>query len=443
MLQNIGIQNPVMGRGMEMVQIDYQYLRPEKAKMLKKWCDESVEVREDPSVWQGKNATILPLRREPGSGLLFGKGGVVDEQGNYVTLSAIERRVEGAYPVENPEFRDEKVVYCGYLVNHWGHFLIEGVTRLWYFLENDTTVDKYVFFVDEKEEREIRGNYREFLELLKIWDKLEIINRPVTYREVIVPELGIYTRTAYTPKLLRVFDAIADNVVTDPNWEKPEKIYFSRSMFKKGQQFEFGFDALDNFFEKNGYTILYPERVPLSRMIAYIRNAKVVASLSGSLPHNMLFANQGQTVEIIERLVISDDNQTDVNRMRELNVVYVDANIPIYTIDFVGPFVMGYTPELERFAADRGYAPPDEKYLTRKHYKRCFVRYMKSYADLYRYNWFESDWYGPFADSLYEGFRAGHAYFGDYLDGKRPFLWHHYFEIHYWKQAVKRLLRMN
>ena len=425
-----------------MQHIDYTYLRPKKAEALKKWCDAPIEVRENPAVWQGTQATILPLRRDPSFGLLFGKGGVVDSQGQYVDLSAIPGRVQYAYPFENPEYKDEKVVYCGYLVNHWGHFLIEGVTRLWYFLENDDTIDKYVFFLDENEEREIRGNYREFLELLKIWDKLEIINRPTTYREVLVPELGIHMRRAYTPKLLKVFDRIADNVVADPSWETPEKIYYSRSQFQKGQQFEFGFDALDNFFEKNGYTILYPEKVPLGRMIHYIRNSKVVASLSGSLPHNMLFARQGQKVEIVERLVISDDNQTDVNRMRELDVVYIDANIPVYTIDFVGPFIMGYTPELQRFAQDRGYQPPDPCYLTEKHYKKCFVRYMKSYQDLYRYNWFMQDWYAPFSESLQEGYQAGHEYFGDYLDGKKPFLWHHYFELHYFKQFVKRLLKM-
>ena len=33
-----------------------------------------------------------------------------------------------------------------------------------------------------------------------------------------------------------------------------------------------------------------------------------------------------------------------------------------------------------------------------------------------------------------------HAFFGDYLDGKRPFRWHHYFELHYFKQFVKRIL---
>lgn len=424
-----------------MQRIDYQYLRPKKAEALKKWVDAPIEVRENPEIWQGKNATILPLRRDPSFGLLFGKGGVVDCDGNYVELSSIPLRVQYSYPFENPEYRDEKVVYCGYLVNHWGHYLIEGVTRLWYFLENDATIDKYVFFLDENEEREIKGNYREFLELLKIWDKLEIINKPTTYREVIVPERGIVCLKSYSPKLLSVFDTVAENVIPDPSWETPEKIYYSRSQFQKGMQFEFGFAALDNFFEKNGYTILYPEKVPLSRMIHYIRNAKVVASLSGSLPHNMLFANQGQKVEIVERLVISDDNQTDVNRMRELDVTYIDANIPVYTIDFVGPFIMGYTPELQRFAEDHGYLPPDEQYLTKKHYKKCFVKYMKSYQDLYRYNWYMQDWYGPFADSQYEGFLAGHQFFGEYLDGSRPFRWHHYFEWHYFKQFIKRILK--
>lgn len=421
--------------------IDYTYLRPKKAEALKQWYDQSVEVRSDPTVWRGSNATILPLRRDPADGLLFGRGGVVDETGAYVPLSAIEGRVQFAYDTQNCEYRDEAVVYCGYLVDHWGHFLIEGVTRLWYFLENDPTVDKYVFFLDEGEERQLKGNYLEFFRLLNILDKLEIINKPTTYRQVIVPELGIYMRTAYTPKLLKVFDTIASNVQVDPSWETPEKIYYSRSQFQKGIPFEFGFATLDDFFQRNGYTILFPEKVPLGRMIHYIRNAKVVATLSGSLPHNMLFGCQGQKVEILERFVISDDNQTDVNRMRELDVTYIDANIPVFPTDFVGPFIMGYTDCLQRFARDRGYAPPDSQYLTARHYKQCFRRYMDAYIDLYNYNWFMADWYGPFADSFYEGFQAGRVYFADYLDRKKPYRWHHYLTFHYWKQFIKRLLK--
>ena len=233
-----------------MYSIDYQYLRPKKAEALKAWYDEPLAVTENPAVWRGKNATILPLRRQAEDNLLFGRGGVVDENGEYVPLSGIEGRVQFAYPAEKKEYRDETVVYCGYLVNHWGHFLIEGVTRLWYFLENDPGVDKYVFFLDENEEREIKANYREFLELLGIWEHLEIINTPTTYREVIVPELGLYCRKRYTPRLLKVYDTVANNAVPDPNWERPAKIYYSRSQFKKGMPFESGFDTLDDFFSE-------------------------------------------------------------------------------------------------------------------------------------------------------------------------------------------------
>lgn len=422
-----------------MYNLDLRYLRPKKAAALKRWHEGNLEVRETLEVWKGEKATLLPVRKD--SQLQFGRGGVVDKDGNYIDLSCIPQRVQYAYDFQNPEYRDQKVVYCGYMVNHWGHFLIEGVCRLWYFLEQDPTIDKYVFLLDENEEREIRGNYREFLRLLKIWDKLEFINKPTTFREVLVPELALKCHTYYCPKLREMFDVVADNVVVDPSWKTYDKIFYSRSQLAKGIPFEFGFDMLDSFFAQNGYTILYPEKVPLGEMIHYIRNSKVVASISGSLPHNMFFGRNGQKVEIIERCTINDDNQVDVNRIRELHVVPIDANIPVYPINFVGPFIMGYTPEMQRFAEDNGYTAPDAKYLSEKHYKKCFVRYMKAYKDLYRYNWFMYDWYDQFTDTMIEAFQAGHEYFGDYLDGKRPFLWHHYFELHYLKQFIKRLLK--
>ena len=270
---------------------------------------------------------------------------------------------------------------------------------------------------------------------------LEIINTPTTYREVIVPELGLYCRRRYTPKLLKVYDTVANNAVPDPNWERPAKIYYSRSQFKKGMPFESGFDTLDDFFRRNGYTILYPEKVPLGRMISYIRNADVVASLSGSLPHNMLFARPGQKLEIVERLTINVDNQVGINRIMDLDVTYIDAHIPIYPVDFAGPIIMGYTDCLQRFAADRGYQPPDGRFLTEKHYRKCFIKYMKAYEDLYNYNWFMFDWYAPLTESLIEGFRAGQTYFGDYLNRRKPFRWYHYLEFHYWKQFIKRLIK--
>ena len=87
--------------------------------------------------------------------------------------------------------------------------------------------------------------------------------------------------------------------------------------------------------------------------------------------------------------------------------------------------------------------PPDEQYLTKKYLKDCFRKYTLAYVDLYNYNWFMDDWYQDFTDSIYEGFRAGREFFGVYLDRKEPFLWYHYFQFHYWKQFIKKMIGKN
>lgn len=424
-----------------MFQVDYSYLRPKKAAWLKRMYNTPFETKQTLSVWKGENATIFPLRDLREEGLLFGRGGVLDQTGAYVPLSGFETRIYHAYPFDNPVYRDEKVVYCGYLVNHWGHFLVEAVTRLWYVLEKDDTVDKYVFFYDENLEREIKGNYQEFFDLLKISDKVEVINTPTTYREVIVPEPAFFCMRYYSPKFLEMFDFMVSNARVEPSWPTYDKIYFTRSSFAKDNNYDFGLDSLDSFFRNNGFYPLAPETVTLSQMIHMIRNASEIATISGSVHHNMLFGRNGQKLTIMERLIINDDHQVSINMLKELNVTSVDANFHLYPVDTCGPYVVGCNHILEKFAMDRNMALPDEDFTTKEYRDACFKQYMRSYQDNYRHRWFMASWYAEIADSLYEAYEDNYPYFQEYLDGNKPFLREHYFQIHYWKQFIKRMLR--
>lgn len=74
----------------------------------------------------------------------------------------------------------------------------------------------------------------------------------------------------------------------------PEKVYMSRSLLPKHRDLEFGFEALDDFFKKNGYTVLYPEKIPLSQLIQYIRNAEVVATVSEHCLRTCCSVNRGK-----------------------------------------------------------------------------------------------------------------------------------------------------
>nr|WP_027872127.1 glycosyltransferase family 61 protein [[Eubacterium] cellulosolvens] len=420
--------------------INYEYLRPLKAKVLEQWhCQFSFKDDLDAPVFY--DATILPLRRVEGDHLLFGRGGVLDSENAYIRVSAIEGRVQYAYNPSSVERKDEVVVYCGYLAPQWGHFLIESAARLWYFLRDDKRIDKYVFFVEENANRTVDGNYKEFFELLGIWDKIEIIRKATRYKAVVIPELGYNRERYYSNAYKDVFFRISENIRVQPDWKPSKKIYFSRSKLKGVNKKEFGLEMLDDYFLKNGYELLFPEKMSLSELIFKMNHAESIASLSGSLPHNLLFTNDGKELIIIERNVLNNEIQAEINNMKDLNVTYIDANLPIYSINLGwGPFIMAYDGPLKEYTEKNGLLPPSQEYIERRYMNKLFVKYMKAYEKEYRYKWYLDDWAIKYTDYLREGYAAGFNYYQDYLSGLRPFLFRHLFMVHYWKKGVKRML---
>ena len=421
---------------------NFDYLRPLKAAHLKSWYDKPFECRKDLQVFHYENATILPLKRFSEDNVMFGRGGVLDSNGKYIEISAIEARVQGAYRVEDVDKQDKKVVYCGYLVNQWGHFLVEGVARLWYYLKSDDTIDKYVFFIDENETRDIKGNYKEFLELLGVWDKTEIINKPTQYREVVIPELSRKRRIYYSQEYNDTFEAVAKNISINPQWSKADKVFMTRSGLAKARKFEFGLEMLDSFFENNGYKIISPEKTPLSELIYYIRNANDCASIAGSASHNMLFAKANQKFIIMEKISINDDDQPDINRLKDFDSVNIDSEIAVYPTNFTGPCIFAYDGLFKKYSQDNQMLPPDKKYCTKRYINHCFKQYYKTYIQEYGYGWYMADWYYKYhhIEYIHEAYEDSLNYYSEYIFRKKPIFIYQIFQWHYIKQRVKSLL---
>lgn len=68
---------------------------------------------------------------------------------------------------------------------------------------------------------------------------------------------------------------------------------------------------------------------------------------------------------------------------------------------------------------------------------------MFSYFNNYQHRWFMNSWYPEICDSLYEAYEDSFPYFQDYLEDRKPFLRKQYFQIHYWKQYIKRMIHWN
>lgn len=424
--------------------IDYTYLRPKKATALRKWHTEGFVKKEELNCDRYNDAVILPIKKQIDDGLQFGLGGVIDSKGMYVESSGIEKRVGGLYPHLVSKTENLRVVYCGYWIKHWGHFLIETVARLWYFLENDTDVDKYIFVSEENGETELFGNYLEFFKLLGIANKLEIINKPTKYSEVLVPELS-YSRTHYYhDKYKKIFDCIAESANREcekTEW-MPKKVFLSRSQFAKAKQTEMGLDFLDNYFLKNGYTILYPEKLSLTSLIHYLYNAEVCASASGTVPHNLLFAQTGKKTIIVERQTTINEIQANLDIICDLDVTYIDGHYSIYPVlAGYGPYIFGYTINFEEFNESMGNVPPDNCYCISKYYKNALRLYLKEYKKAYGYCWGMEEWQIMYAEAHYEAYIDSLSVFGKYLNRTLPFMNSQFFDLHYMKQFIKRILK--
>ncbi|MBR3614182.1 MAG: glycosyltransferase family 61 protein [Clostridia bacterium] len=339
------------------------------------------------------NAVVLPAKNDDIR--LFGLGGVIDKDDKYVKSSGIYSRGRflsnvndeeinvfgGKYEFNKNdiEYSKKKSIYLGYITNHWGHFLVDFSTRLWYVLENREDVD-YIFVVKENQRFELIKNIKRFLELLGInLENIKFINKPTCFEKIIVPQVSYFTNKYYSEKYLKVFDKVCESV--NIKNEKINGVYFSRNSWYKAQESEIGEDLLIDLFQKNGYKIIAPEKCTLDEQISYIRNSEVVVGVAGTIPHNMLFANDKQKMIIINKTYNFNSMQKDINIMKNLDAVYIDSYISILPVPLGnGTFLIIYNENMKKFIQDNQYTFPDKMYQ-----QECFnIKLIKKYKRLLR-----------------------------------------------------------
>ena len=358
--------------------LDYVY--PSKAKAIAEARDKFHKV-DSAIVETYDNATILPAVKFDDYDVSHGRGGVMDENGKYVELSKQKARVQGYY---NPskygiEESNETVVYCGFFNKVWGHFITQVVSRLWYALKNDKSVDAYVFIDSLDGNKQFSGNYFEFLKLLGISDKVRIINKPTKFKKVIVPEEGLVYNDHYTQEFIDLYQFIDKKGLELYSGEKYDKVFFSKRKLPISAESNLNEKFLDNYFKKNGYSIFYPEQLSLIDTIGILQNAKFFAGIASSLLHNQLFGTSSQTTICIEKQAFYNPYQVMVAKITDCKTIFIDACRCIFTVNTAGPFIFDYTKFLDQYAKDNQMVL--DKPMSERKFKRIFKKYLAYYFD--------------------------------------------------------------
>lgn len=375
--------------------MDYRYLYDFNKERYQKLAERQLTCREDLTSIVVEQGYLLPnryaLRR------LFGHGGVLDADKNYVKRSEInafskyattpepsdemEIYMGEGYEIEeaNADYLDEDVVYLGYINNHWGHFLLDSSTRLYPFLKDTDKKYKYAFLVNEGQDYVPVASIARFLELLGITEQLLFINKVTKCRSIIIPEQGYMINSYYSKEHLSIFDKVVSQVDCT-KYPSYEKVYYSRANFKKAQGSEVGEEILLDLFQKNNFTIVSPEKCTLDEQIAIVRNSELLVGITGTIPHNLYFAKPGQKMLIINKTHNLNVAQMDINIMRGVDVTYVDAYLakfPVMIGD--GPFLLYASEMLEKYIKEHDLKEASQELLSDSVKKRNSQTYEERY----------------------------------------------------------------
>lgn len=324
----------------------------------------SVYSEDDLRVVKVNNAVVLPCKNIDGKK----RAGVLDNKGEYVALSAFEALSPvdcwgGGYKLsDTPNRIDGDVMYMGRFWRHWGHFTMDLVSRLWYALE----VDKNIKIVYDGTE-DMSGVYLEFMRLAGIdANRLIRVDVPTEFSSIIVPECSHKPGISCNIRYKHIFDVVANRAEEEADCGdiyKNKKIYFTRTGLNLRVPLEAGEKDIERLFKNNDYMIISPEKYSLTEQIVMMRQARDIACVSGTLPHNMMFANDGARLTIIRKTNKPNYRQTDVNEIRHLKVVNIDAHISPFAVGAAGPFILDVNKNVEAYFTDEAMKFQYSKFL--------------------------------------------------------------------------------
>ena len=295
-----------------------------------------------------KNAIILPF--EKGENFGSKHSGVYDEQGfkisNYYCDFVFKKDFKAPKAFIKADkilkqgggYCDMSVVFLGFLSGFHGHFITEELARLWWVLQNGIKSHKFAFV---RYKRASLGAFERFVFSLFGLDESNLIaiTKPTQFKELILPARSFsYTQNPlYAKEHREVIDFIIKQVKPIQN----DKIYLSRQKYTKALIYEWGDKYVDEFFQKKGYKIVYPETVSPQKQLALYAGCKHLAAISGTLPHNAIFMPQGSKLTIIKKARYHNGTQAFVDEFKGLKRDDIDACLELFGVNIGrGPFVI-------------------------------------------------------------------------------------------------------
>lgn len=259
-------------------------------------------------------------------------GGFSILEQSYCSSTLISRGI-GELPLFNPTqfslLKDispsivlEKAIYGGVLWDHYGHFLLETLSRL---CDESVFLDSTVPIIFHGQANTLSLAWvNKILSAINISpDRVIIIDKPILIEELIVCWPLFKIRYKASIEFLASTSKIGKKItLNNGSTSGNKKIYLSRTRLAlQTRQIE-GECIIEQEFKKRDFTIVHPELMSLEDQILAFNEATTIAGCLGSSFHTLLFARQNKNIIYISLGKMVNSNFVLIDKLRQDNSEY-------------------------------------------------------------------------------------------------------------------------
>ena len=226
----------------------------------------------------------------------------------------------------------QRFIYAGDVIDHYGHFLVESISRLWYIIKEQNypvichIIGKNNMIGNIKNKKSNNRFIDIFFESINL-DKYQFIafNEPVLLQEVTIPCQSLVDRC----EGFEVHKLIPENVAKMLLPQKMEKtgqpLYFSRTKLGRNVRLVINESKLEERLSNLGFAIVYPEKLSLRQQIHLVNKHEVIIGTKGSALHNIIFDISDQRNLVYLGSPFINTNYLLFDAIKSFNSVYISA----------------------------------------------------------------------------------------------------------------------
>jgi Glycosyltransferase 61 len=241
-----------------------------------------------------KNATFYPCDGKPfvNSGLYNFKGDIIKESCLFrgANKSEMITEIKAHKPSLEKAQLNGSYIYGGPIVAHYGHFLTECISRLWYLLEEGKS---HAFLLFHGNNSTFKIDFvREIFKSLPISEEhIIVLDRDAQLAEVIIPLPSMTNRGEVYNIHRKLPIKVAERILNSTETKLTNQpIYLSRRKLPFETRVILNELKLEEHLKKYNVRIIYPEELSFAEQVILFNSHRVIIGPLGSAHHTNMFS---------------------------------------------------------------------------------------------------------------------------------------------------------